>query len=270
MAEITDIDFLRLITFLQKNFGINLQGKKLLVEGRLSNYIKAAGYEDFKSYVDFALNDPTKKELTNVISRLTTNHTFFMREESHLTFLQEKVLPELERTLKQKDIRFWSAGCSSGEEPYAIAMLMQEYFGAAKSQWDTRILATDISSKVLGIATEGIYAADSLKTIPEVWKKKYFSKIDDTSYQISDIIKKEIIFRYFNLMEPAFPFKKKFHVIFCKNVMIYFDQPTKTELLKKYYDLTEPGGYLFVGQAESLNRGDTGYTYIQPSIYRKP
>jgi chemotaxis protein methyltransferase CheR len=167
-------------------------------------------------------------------------------------------------------MRIWSAGCSSGEEPYMIAMMLADHFGAAKGSWDSKILATDISERVLSLAAEGRYMSESLSTLPSHWRQRYFHTIDDEYEQINNDIRREIIFKKFNLMTKSFPFtKKKFHNIWCRNVMIYFDNPTKVELVNKFYELTAPGGYLFIGHSESLSRNETRYKYVEPAIYRK-
>ncbi|MHB8064854.1 MAG: CheR family methyltransferase, partial [Ruminiclostridium sp.] len=172
-------------------------------------------------------------------------------------------------TISRKDIGIWSAGCSSGEEPYTLAMIIDEFFGIESRNWDTKILATDISSKVLDMAIHGIYENDRIASLPPQWKMNYFKKLDDDKFILIDKIRNEIIFRKFNLMDKIFPFKKKFHVIFCRNVMIYFDNKTKMELIEKFYNLTEPGGYLFIGHSESLGQDNINYKYVIPSVYRK-
>jgi chemotaxis protein methyltransferase CheR len=171
--------------------------------------------------------------------------------------------------VQNRDIGIWSAGCSTGEEPYTIAMIIDEFFADDKKWWDTRILATDISGKVLEKAGLGIYSSESLSYVPVRWRNKYFRKHGENTYIIDDRIKKEIIFRKFNLMEDIYPLRRKFHVIFCRNVMIYFDKITKDRLVEKFYNFTEPGGYLFIGHSESLNRNESGYKYIMPAVYRK-
>lgn len=203
------------------------------------------------------------------IERITTNHTFFMREVDHFNFFREKVLPYLCKVVRNKDLRIWSAGCSSGEEPYTLAMIIDEYFGNQKIWWDSQILATDISNKVLNKAVQGVYSNAALESLPSLWKLNYLNKIDKDKYEFKDNIKKEVIFRKFNLMEERFPFKNKFHVIFCRNVMIYFDEQTKIDLINKFYDSLELGGYLFIGHSESFARNETKFQYIAPAIYRK-
>ena len=166
-------------------------------------------------------------------------------------------------------LSIWSAGCSSGEEPYTISMLIKEYFGAKAAQWDTRGLATDISMNALGAAQHAVYDESSLKEVPATWKTKYFSRTTEPGiYEVAPIIKNNVIFRTFNLMDPIH-FKLKFDVIFCRNVMIYFDQATKEALVKRFYQATNPGGYLLIGHSESLNKENTPYRYLMPATYRK-
>lgn len=192
-----------------------------------------------------------------------------MREVDHFYYFRDKVLPYLVSTVREKDLRIWSAGCSSGEEPYTLAMIIDEFFGKEKMWWDSKVLATDISGKVLGEASKGIYSNENIATLPSNWKLNYFKKLDNEKSVLIDKIRNEVIYRKLNLMDQVFPFKKKFHVIFCRNVMIYFDNKTKWELINKFYDLTEYGGYLFIGHSESLNREETKYKYIMPAVYRK-
>lgn len=271
MLNITDKEFNKFAEYVKSNYGINLtEKKKTLVVGRLQNILQQKNFGSFSDYYDYVVSDTTGEALTTLINKITTNHTFFMREPDHFRFLISRILPFLTASVKgHKDIRIWSAGCSSGEEPYTLAMIMSDFFGVEKSLWDTKILATDISMNVIQKATCGIYANERLGGMPAAWRKKYFKKVDENSSAVVDSIRNEVIFRIFNLMNTSFPFKKKFHVIFCRNVMIYFDQQTKTELVSRFYEITEPGGYLFIGHSESLNREETKYKYIMPAVYRK-
>lgn len=268
MIEIKGNEFKELTEFLKSNYGINLTHKKNLIQGRLNNVLVEKGFNSFREYLDYVYSDSTKNELTILINKLTTNHTFFMRESEHFQYFRNVVLPYLNYNIIDRDVRLWSAGCSSGEEPYTIAMIMQDYFGEDKASWDKKILATDISVNVLKMAEKGVYSAEDLEKLPQSFKLAYFSKIDNDNYKVTDKLKDEVIFRVFNLMDD-FPFKRKFHVIFCRNVMIYFDKETKARLIRKFYDMTERGGYLFIGLSESLDREDTPYNYIRPSVYRK-
>lgn len=270
MKPITEKEFKQLVTYIKTNYGVNLFRKKTLVVGRLQNYIIQNNFKSFSDYFEFMMADKTGRALTTLINKVTTNHTFFMREIKHFEYFKDQVLPGLAmRERRKKDLRIWSAGCSTGEEAYTLAMIIKDYFGVDKAWWDTRVLATDISTKVLEKAVEGIYLNEELAALPAAWRKNYFLKLDDQKSTLVPPIKGEVIFRKFNLMERVFPFKKKFHVIFCRNVMIYFDAKTKKELVDRFYDFTEPGGYLFTGHSESLNREETRYKYVQPAVYRK-
>lgn len=270
MLKISEKEFRQLADYIKANYGIYLKDEKqTLLTGRLSSVLEEKNFASFAEYFDYIVADNSGNAVVTLIDKITTNHTFFMREVDHFNFFKEKVLPQLTSNSKNKDLRIWSAGCSSGEEPYTLAMIIDEFFGMDKKCWDTKILATDISSKVLDIALEGVYTNERIATIPTSWKHTYFRKAENEKSVLIPKIRNEVIFRKFNLMDKTFPFRKKFHVVFCRNVMIYFDNKTKIDLVKKFYDLTEPGGYLFIGYSESLNRNETEYKYIQPSVYRK-
>lgn len=270
MLNITNKEFNQLATYIKDNYGINLkEEKRTLVTGRLYNVLVQNNFDNFTDYYDYIISDKTGNAVTTLINRITTNHTYFMRETSHFHYFKDTVLPYLKKTAKDKDLRIWSAGCSTGEEPYTLAMIIDEFFGKEKLLWDTKVLATDISSKVLKEAEKGIYNKEKIATIPPQWKLSYFKSYDDDNSVIVDKIRSEVIFRRFNLMDKKLPFKRKFHVVFCRNVMIYFDIHTKQDLVNKLYNQIEPGGYLFIGHSESLNREETKFKYILPALYRK-
>lgn len=267
-VKLKDEEFIRLVKFLKSNYGINLEKKRQLIEGRLCNLVMEKGFQSFDAYFETVFNGGSKDELAVLLNKLTTNHTFFMREAEHFQYFQSVVLPQLAGTIKNRDLRIWSAGCSSGEEPYTLAMILQDYFILENKLWDKKILATDISEAVLRRAINGVYSKESVKNLKDTWKKTFFKKTGVDECQVKDNIRKEVIFRIFNLMDD-FPFKRKFHVIFCRNVMIYFNQETKDRLIKKFYDMTEEGGYLFIGMSESLGKENLPYQYVMPSVYKK-
>lgn len=269
MIDITEKEFKQLAEFIKKNCGVNLSKKKTLILGRLQSTLIEGGFRDFSDYYNYIIKDTTGEAIVALIDKVTTNYTFFMREREHFIYLKNTLLPYLSQAeRKNRDLRIWSAGCSSGEEPYTIALILHEYFGEEKKLWDTKILATDISTKALSNAIKGIYSNEQLAEIPAVWKTNYFKAIDTEHSMINENIKNEVLFRRLNLMDETFPFKKKFHIIFCRNVMIYFDTATKEKLIKKLYEYTEYGGYLFIGHSESLT-SENRYKYIMPSVYRK-
>lgn len=270
MITITDKEFSKLADYIEANYGIHLRKEKqTLVMGRLQNVLVQNNFDNFSDYYDYVIADKSGEAVITLIDKITTNHTFFMRETDHFFYFRDRVLPDLKNTLKNRDLRIWSAGCSSGEEPYTLAMIIDEYFGEEKALWDAKVLATDISSKVLGEAVKGIYRDEEIAPLPFSWRLNYFKKYDGEKSVIIDKIKNEVIYRKFNLMDEVFPFRRKFHVIFCRNVMIYFDTKTKIMLVNKFYDILEQGGYLFIGHSESINREETGFKYVMPAVYRK-
>jgi len=270
MITITEKEFAQLSGYIKGNYGINLkEEKKMLVIGRLHNELAEHNFESFSQYYQYIISDKSGRAVSTLVNKITTNHTYFMRENNHFDYLRERILPYLKDTVKDRDLRIWSAGCSSGEEAYTIAMILNDFFQREKLWWDKKLLATDISDKVLDIARKGVYHKDQIAPLPDKWKNDYIKKYNEESFIFLDKIKNEIIYRKFNLMENVFPFKKKFHVIFCRNVMIYFDNNTKRELVRKFYDNMDCGGYLFIGHSESLNGENMGFKYVMPSVYRK-
>lgn len=268
MIELTDKELIELSSFVEKKYGIMLIKKKMLIQGRLSHMLRERGITTFRQYMDILYKDTSGKEITNFLNKITTNHSYFMRENEHFSFLTSTVLPYLEANRPSHVLRIWSAGCSAGQEAYTLAMAIDEYFGSRKSLWDTTILATDISMNVMEKAKVAIYQEDVLQEVTPLWKTKYFTKLPNGNYQVIDKIRKEVVFRELNLMDP-FHFREPFDLILCRNVMIYFDAATKDKLVNKFYQVTAPGGYFFIGHSEGINRSNTQYKYIKPAIYRK-
>lgn len=270
MLILEESDFNRLHKFIHSNYGINLSKKKQLIEGRLTATLTSYGYTSFKDYVDFILTKANSNDIDIMLNKLTTNYTYFLRERTHFDYFENTILPQLAKTKKDRVLSIWSAGCSSGQEPYTISMILKDFFGKDAGKWDTRVLATDISQNVLAKAQTAVYDKESLKDVPEVWLNKYFKKCaNGIEYEVADNIKSNVIFRTFNLMDPI-KFKIKFDVIFCRNVMIYFDQETKDALVERYYNATNPGGHLLIGHSETINKNISKYKYIMPATYRKP
>lgn len=266
---ITDSEFYRIVTYVKSNYGIDLSQKRVLVGGRLENYIVRNGYSSYAEYMAKVESNPNGQEATDLINVLTTNHTYFMRESAHFDYLKNIVLPWAKaKAMREKDLRIWCGASSTGEEPYTLAMVLSEFFGIEHSAWDTRVLATDISTRVLEHALRGVYLKEDVDPLPLKWKQRFFKQISPDEYRVKDELKKQVIFRQFNLMN-TFPFKRRFHVVFLRNVMIYFQDDTKYNLISKIYNYMEPGGYLFIGTTESLDRRKTQFQYIEPSIYRK-
>ena len=266
----TEKEFIRIQIFLKQRYGIDMTKKKIIVEGRLENYVRMHGWSNYTAYMDAVESDISGGLEKKLVDLLTTNHTYFMRESEHFDIFRNEVLPWLkEKEKTSRDLHIWCGASSSGEEPYTLAMVIKDFFGFEHEKWDTQILATDVSTEILEKAIEGVYGEEQIEPIPDHWKRRYFKKIPGTNnYKVTDELKKEVLFRKFNLMDP-FPFKRKLHVVFLRNVMIYFDEATKQKLLKKIYDVLEPGGYLFLGQTESLDRGVVPFKLVQPSVFRK-
>lgn len=273
MMSITDEEFGRIRSLVYSKFGINLtEQKRSLVVGRLQKLVRQRGMHSFQEYITYVMGDTSGEALDTLVNRISTNHTFFFREKEHFNFLQQVVLPEITGCIgsAKKDFRLWCAACSSGEEAYGLMMTLIEYFGSAFSQWDAGILATDISANVLGIAKRGVYPSDRVKDVPASVKSKFFRKKSEEEWEVSERLRNEVTFRRLNLMNKQFPFKRKFHVIFCRNVMIYFDQETRESLVQRFYDSLEPGGYLFIGHSETIRRESSRFNYVRPAVYRKP
>ena len=268
MLVISQKDFIKISEFVHKNYGINLSQKKQLIEGRLYQPFSKSGYKDFSTYIDDVMKGD-KKDIEMLLNRLTTNHSYFMRESSHFDLFRDEILPKIEQTKKSsKVLAIWSAACSTGQEPYTLSMILKDYF-ENKPGWDTRVLATDISQRALDIAQAASYETEDMKDVPDRWMKKYL-KADPggETHTFIPEIRNNVIYRTFNLMSPIRS-RLKFDVIFCRNVMIYFDQQTKDALVQRFYDATNPGGYLLVGHAETLNKKTNPYHYLGVAAYVK-
>ncbi|MEN6308355.1 MAG: protein-glutamate O-methyltransferase CheR [Anaerohalosphaeraceae bacterium] len=270
---LTDQEFEQISALVYEHCGIDLHdGKKELVRSRLGKLLRQKEFSSFADYYRYVLSDSSKSAMTELTDAISTNLTSFFRESQHFDFVSQTLIPELaaKKTGRAQKIRCWSAGCSSGEEPYTIAITLLESLHQS-SDWDIKILATDISSRVLQRASEGIYDAERVAPVPAAAKNRYLSKVRCNGqhlFQVNPILQKMIVFKYLNLMEP-WPFKGPMDFIFCRNVMIYFDKPTQQKLVNRYWDVLEHGGYLFTGHSESLTGITHKFRYVQPTIYRK-
>jgi chemotaxis protein methyltransferase CheR len=270
--NLTREEFHLISSLVYEKFGINLgEQKRTLVIERLQKELRQGGFSSFKEYYDHVTQDTTGQALLTMIDRISTNHTFFFREKDHFDLLTAEVLPKTLQKLPGagQDLRFWTAGCSSGEEPYSLAMTISEFLGPRINNLIPSILATDISVTALAKASRGVYAETETAKISSSLKSRYFVRLEDGTWAVKQSLKKLILFRRLNLMRRAYPFKNKFHVIFCRNVMIYFDAPTRQALLERFYACLEPEGYLFLGHSESLGRSSSLFKYIKPAVYQK-
>jgi chemotaxis protein methyltransferase CheR len=251
-------------------FGLELRdGKEQLVSTRLTKLVRRLGLVSFQQYYDYLLADRTGDALPAMIDALTTNHTSFFREPAHFDFLRSTVLPQLET---RRQISIWSAACSTGEEPYSIAFCLLEHFSQRLQPPSIQILATDISNRVLASAQRAAYQEERFSSLPMAEIKPFLLRgVGNWKgwYRIKPSVRDLIEFRRQNLMD-SFSQIGSHPLIFCRNVMIYFDQSTQEALVSRLADCLEPGGYLFIGHSESLNRISHGFEYVQPAIYRKP
>jgi len=267
MTQLSDKEFKDLMSFVYNTYGIDLSRKRQLIEARFSNILRAKGISTFEQYLRILKADKTGEEITTFLNKITTNYSYFAREADHFEFLSKTALPQLTKR-SNRELRIWSAGCSSGQEPYTLAMVLDQYFGEQKRLWDTAILATDISANVLAKAQSGIYPSKDIENLPAAWKSKYFVKVGEDAFQVVPHIRREVIYKTFNLMDTI-AFKKPFDIIFCRNVMIYFDKETTNQLIARFYNATAEGGYLFIGHSETIDRANSQYKYLQPSVYQK-
>ncbi len=269
LPELSDAQFSEISQRVYRICGINLQtGKESLVKSRLDKrlrHLNLSSYDNYMAYIDA---DRTDTELRLMIDVLTTNKTSFFRESEHFEFMRHEIFSKL-RSGNRK-LRIWSAGCSFGNEPYTIAMLMREDI-ADIDRCDMRLLATDISARALSVARDGKYEEDMAKDIPVPLLRKYFTqspkKSTTTTYQINDNVKKMVSFARLNLMGD-WKMTGPFDAIFCRNVMIYFDKPTQSQLVTRFHELLAPGGYLFIGHSETIGKR-ADLRYVQPALYVK-
>jgi chemotaxis protein methyltransferase CheR len=257
-----------------KQCGIHLHdGKKELVRARLAKRLRQTGHKNFSNYYDFLVKDPSGEELVLMLNAISTNLTSFFRESKHFDFLMQDVFPMIRHQIhssRSERIHVWSAGCSTGEEPYSLAISFLEYFGAEARHF-VKILATDISTHVLSTAASGVYSASRVENVPQNMLRKYFQKGHGkmSGYiRLKPEIRKMIEFRRFNLKDP-FPSRNRYHIVFCRNVMIYFDKSFQETLVNKYHDSLKTGGYFFIGHSESLMKLNHRFKYVNPTVYLK-
>ncbi len=266
-TELTAEQFKKICGIVYRFSGIRLsRGKETLVKSRLMKRLRALGIETIKDYIQYLESKKGAAELSYMIDAMTTNKTNFFRESAHFKFLEEKILPHT----NGGKLRFWSAACSTGEEPYSIAMLLNDKIGDVEKK-DVKILATDISATCLEKARRSVYAENNLSGIPAKYLKKYFNRNDnklEPLFSLKKEIRSMVQVSSLNLMK-AWPMKGAFNVIFCRNVMIYFDKKTQERLVNRFWDYIAPGGYLFVGHSEGLSGVSHKFSYIQPAVYMK-
>jgi chemotaxis protein methyltransferase CheR len=270
----SDQEFRRLSCYIYEFCGINMPpSKKTMLEARLQKRLRSLGLKNFKDYEKLLFSqDAGVKELPLMINVVTTNKTEFFREPVHFEYLAREALPELigVKRVGERAIRLWSAGCSSGEEPYTIAMVLNEFSDGNVAGYS--ILATDISSAVLEKARLGIYYEESISPVPQVFRQKYFLKSRDRIKKLVRVVPKlrtMVEFRQLNFKSEEFRAPRTFDIIFCRNVIIYFDKQTQGSILTSFYNHLAPGGYLFLGHSETLSGFDIPLKQVASTVYRK-
>lgn len=272
-VELSEAQFNEISKLVKDLCGINLHdGKKELIKARLTKRLRKLHIPSFEQYLEYVRNDTTGSELTAMLDALSTNLTSFFRESDHFEYLAQQVIPRvaINATRTGRRLRIWSAGCSSGEEPYSIAITVNETLSNLK-MWDIKILATDISTRMLDRAETGIYDADRIKTVAPQLRNKYFDLVETRPqrlYQVKDNISSLVHISRLNLV-AHWPMHGPFDAIFCRNVMIYFDKPTQEDLVSRYWNLLGPEGTLFIGHSESLTGINHQFKYAQPTVYEK-
>lgn len=271
LLDITDQEFSQIAALVYDNFGINLTDKKkALVRGRLNKLLREKGFKDFTEYLEAIKRDTSGLYLVELIDKISTNHTFFFRESDHFQFLMDQAFPELLGRLGEGDeVRIWCAGCATGEEAYTLAMLCKTFFSRQEKKLRPKILATDISLTALRHASAGKYVDERVRMIPESLKKQFLYRLGNDSWTVADDLKDMVLFKRLNFMDSSFPFRNRFHLIFCRNVMIYFDKETKNDLVNRLSQQLYPGHYFFIGHSETLGKDSFDLQYVRPSVYRK-
>jgi len=266
-AELNERQFQRVAEIIYELCGIHLKsGKEALVRARLMKRLRVLKMSGFEEYLKFIESDAGKHELGCMVDVMTTNKTGFFREIEHFNYLGDMILPEL----NARKLRFWTAACSSGEEPFSLSILLREKIPDIDYK-DVKILATDISTRMLHKARSAVFTRDSLKDVPPAAIQKYFLKVSNETnglWQVKDSVRSIVRLAWLNLMGP-WPMKGPFNVIFCRNVMIYFDRVTQQRLVNRLWELIEPGGFLFVGHSEGLSAISHKFHYVKPAVYRK-
>ncbi len=271
-SELRDKEFEKISKLVYELCGINLHdGKKELVKARLGKRLREGQFKSFAEYFRYVTTPEGSDELITMIDSLSTNLTYFFREDKHFQRLKS-ILPQIvrsDKSLTAPRLKIWCAGCSTGEEPYSLAITVKELLGNDIA--GAKIIATDISTRVLKTALSGIYTEEKIKKIPKDILRRHFQYGTGTSaglFRVKQELRQLIDFRRFNLMELP-PAEFRCDIIFCRNVMIYFDKATQNSLVNRFFDCLNKGGYLFVGHSESLTGLKHDFTYIEPSIYRK-
>nr|WP_320050254.1 protein-glutamate O-methyltransferase [uncultured Desulfuromonas sp.] len=273
--DLTQRDFDRLSAYIYQELGITLsESKKTMLTGRLTKRLRALKLASISDYCDFLFTaEGQALERVHLFDVITTNKTDFFREASHFDYLTKNILPSWQRSLSQRrSFKIWSAGCSSGEEPYTMSMVLADYAGKQSAgSFDYEIIATDISTKVLDHAKQAVYHSDRIQPVPAEMRSRYLLRSKDRNnplVRITPALRKKIRFGRLNFMDADFSLPHPMDVIFCRNVIIYFDKETQERLVCKFCRKLQPGGFLFLGHSESLHGFNVPLTQVAPTVYR--
>ena len=268
MQRFGNDQFNKFSSFIYSNFGINMnEAKKEILHTKLNKLVSRYNLASYDEYYGHLLNNTDGRFLTEFADEITVNKTSFFRENNHFLFIKDNIARLIENNpgiIAKNEIRVWSSACSTGEEAYSLAIILKEYVPRGIN---IRLLATDISSKALTAAQKGIYPPSIKADVEQGYLDRYFEETGE-GYRVSESIKELVIFRLFNLVD-AFPFKNSFDMVFCRNVMIYFDSILRRNLLDRFYKVISPGGLLFIGHSESITGQAHRFKYIQPTVYLK-
>jgi len=277
IQRLTDKEFRSLSTFIENSVGIRMpDNKRIMLEGRLNKRLRALKLESFHDYLTLAFSQEQRSgELLHMIDAITTNKTDFFRESDHFDYLRHHLLPgrfEDSDWGLRSPLRVWSTAASTGEEPYTLAIVLQE-FAEKQHPFSYTILGTDISTEVLEKATRAVYTETKIMPVPDQLKRKYFLRSrehDRGLVRVKPVLRRRVSFVRLNLMQERYPMREQFEIIFCRNVIIYFDRERQLALLRRLYEYLVPGGYLFVGHSETLTGTNLPLFSVAPTVYRKP
>lgn len=271
-VRMDDESFARLSSFITREYGIKLpDNKRSMLESRLNKKVKSLGIDNYKEFLDYIFSDEGKKgDLFHVIDLITTNKTDFFREPEHFKFLSGSHLPEWCNTSGRRTMNVWSAGCSSGEEPYTLVMVLEE-FKKMNPQFGYSLLASDVSIRVIQSAFKGIYTLDKIATLPNEMKRSYFlrSKTQPELVRVKPEYRRKIAYRRINFMDDGYGLvRHDYDIIFCRNVLIYFDKATQEKVIRKFISHLRPDGLLFLGHSESIMGMDLPLKQVRPTVYQ--
>lgn len=275
LASLNDKQFRRLSEYIETEIGIKMPStKRSMLESRLQKRLRTLQLEEFDTYLDLAFTRGAD-ELVHMIDAVTTNKTDFFREPDHFEQLQHHILPdriEHDGWGVEQPLYLWSSACSTGEEPYTMAIVMKE-IQRKYTRFRFKILATDISTRVLEHAARAVYSEERIKPVPVDLRKRYFLRSRNRASEtvrVRSEVRNTVHFHRLNLMDDRYPLREQYHIIFCRNVLIYFERDRQLQLLNRLHQHLVPGGYLLLGHSESLAGASLPVFSVAPTIYRKP